>query len=188
MKTKILRNIIFSLGAIFALAITVHAQNLYVGTAGDEAIYEYTPSGAQSFFFCVASPPMSHHVGGRPRGLAFDSNGNLFLAFFTEEQLLTGHTIVSKVLKFNPLNQVTTIGNVANFQFQGLAVDSAGNVFVAADDSLEKDFGPNGEVPPSIIFKFTPSGDRMCLAPFLAKALAWLSTARAISMQPQTTF
>ena len=29
-KTKILRNIFLSLGAIFALAITAHAQNLYV--------------------------------------------------------------------------------------------------------------------------------------------------------------
>ena len=33
-KTKILRNIFLSLGAIFALAITAHAQNLYVSATG----------------------------------------------------------------------------------------------------------------------------------------------------------
>jgi hypothetical protein len=39
-KTRILRNIFLSLGAIFALAITAHAQNLYVSahTPRDGAI------------------------------------------------------------------------------------------------------------------------------------------------------
>ena len=42
--TKILRNIFLSLGAIFALAITAHAQNLYVSAnaPGSHKIFEYT--------------------------------------------------------------------------------------------------------------------------------------------------
>ena len=48
-KTKILRNIFLSLGAIFALVIAAHAQNLYVSAQADlHAIFEYTPDGTQS--------------------------------------------------------------------------------------------------------------------------------------------
>ena len=71
MKTKILRNILLSLGAIFALAITAHAQNLYVTVIHPGTILEYTPSGVQSTFATGLTGP---------RGLAFDSIGNLFAA------------------------------------------------------------------------------------------------------------
>ena len=49
-KTKILRNIFLSLGAIFALAITAHAQNLYVSAnaPGSHKIFEFTPDRTQS--------------------------------------------------------------------------------------------------------------------------------------------
>ena len=49
-KTRILRNIFLSLGAIFALAITAHAQNLYVSAnaPGSHTIFEFTPAGTQS--------------------------------------------------------------------------------------------------------------------------------------------
>ena len=71
-KTKILRNIFLSLGVIFALAITAHAQNLYVSaTGGAHAIFEYTPDGTQSTYATGLD---------NPRGLAFDSVGNLFAA------------------------------------------------------------------------------------------------------------
>jgi hypothetical protein len=43
MKTKILQNIFLSLGVIFGLAITVHAQNLFVSITGDNSfIYSAT--------------------------------------------------------------------------------------------------------------------------------------------------
>src|SRR5438552_18939549 len=72
-KTKILRNIFLSLGVIFALAITAHAQNLYVSAhaPGSHKIFEFTPDGVQSTY---ASGLLF------PRGLAFDSIGNLFAA------------------------------------------------------------------------------------------------------------
>ena len=75
MKTKILKNIFLSLGAIFALAITAHAQNLYVTVVAPGEILEYTPSCTPP---CVPSTYATGLDG--PRGLAFDSSGNLFVA------------------------------------------------------------------------------------------------------------
>src|SRR5438132_11442392 len=100
-KTKIFRNLFLSLGAIFALAITAHAQNLYVsahtpGTgANHHSILEFTPSGAQSTYASRLS---------FPRGLAFDSLGNLFAA---ETLAPAGDVEVGKVLKFNLNNKAT---------------------------------------------------------------------------------
>ena len=66
-----------SLGVFFALAISTHAQNLYVSINGDfcgfqctnsnGSISEYTPAGMVTIASSLA----------RPRGLAFDSSGNL---------------------------------------------------------------------------------------------------------------
>ena len=52
--------------------ITAVADNLYVSANQDGSIFEYTPAGIQSTF--VSYPAKL------PRGLAFDSNGNLFAA------------------------------------------------------------------------------------------------------------
>ena len=52
-KTKILRNIFLSFGAIFALVTAAHAQNLYVSAnvpGGNHAIFEYTPDRMQSTY------------------------------------------------------------------------------------------------------------------------------------------
>ena len=88
--TKVPRNIFLSLGAIFALAITAHAQNLYVSAnaPGSHAIFEYTPTGTQSTYATGLD---------NPRGLAFDSIGNLFAANNPE---VDDHDI-GRVLKFN---------------------------------------------------------------------------------------
>jgi len=141
MRTKILRNTLLSLGVMFALAINVHAQNLYVSLGLPEfAIFEYTPGGVQSTY--ASGLPV-------PRGLAFDSLGNLFAAENPEPD----HIDIGRVLKFNLRNHVSTVGSAAYFIFQGLATDSAGNVFVTGTSQR----GPFT----STIFKFTPSGDRI---------------------------
>src|SRR6266516_3924519 len=145
--TKVLRNIFLSLGAIFALAITAHAQNLYVSahTPGTgeyhHSILEFTPSGVQSTYASGLS---------FPRGLAFDSLGNLFAA----ETLAPADDVeVGKVLKFNLRNKATTLGSAAQFFFEGLAIDNAGNVYVMGTDTSPTAGGT--------IFKFTPSGERV---------------------------
>ena len=143
--TKVLRNIFLSLGAIFALAITAHAQNLYVSaqTPGTgfyhHSILEFTPSGVQSTYASGLS---------FPRGLAFDSLGNLFAA---ETLAPAGDVAVGKVLKFNLRNKATTLGSAAQFFFEGLAIDNAGNVYVMGTDTSPTAAGT--------IFKFTPSGE-----------------------------
>jgi hypothetical protein len=147
-KTRILRNIFLSLSAIFALAITGHAQNLYVSahTPGTgpyhHSILEFTPSGMQSTY---ASGLLF------PRGLAFDTLGNLFAA---ETLAPADDVAVGKVLKFNLRNKATTLGSATQFFFEGLAIDIAGNVYVMGNDV-------RSPVGASTIFKFTPSGERI---------------------------
>ena len=141
-KTRILRKIFLGL-AIFALAITAHAQNLYVSAQvpPSHAILEFTPDGVQSTY---ASGLLF------PRGLAFDSLSNLFAA----ETLEPDDHDIGRVLGFNPHNKVHTVGSASKFFFEGLATDIAGNAYVMAND----DRSPIGA---STIFKFTPSGERI---------------------------
>src|SRR5215469_15044419 len=143
MKTKILRNVFLSLSAIVALAITAHAQNLYVSAnaPGSHKIFEFTPDGTQSIYASGLD---------NPRGLAFDSIGNLFATTAHEADGIE----IGKVLKFNLRNHVSTAGSAAKFFFEGLAMDIAGNAYVMAND----DTSPTGA---STIFKLTPSGDRI---------------------------
>ncbi|HEY2169227.1 MAG TPA: NHL repeat-containing protein [Candidatus Angelobacter sp.] len=146
MKTKILRNIFPSLGAVLATAlapITAHAQNLYVTVLSPGEILEYTPSGVQSTFATGLEAP---------RGLAFDSIGNLFAA----EAEFPDHIEIGRVLKFNLSNHVSTFGTVGRgfFFLEGLATDIAGNAYVLATDQHTDTF-------PGTIFKFTPSGERI---------------------------
>ena len=135
---------LLSLGVFFALAITAHAQNLYVSAnvpGGSHAIFEYTPDGTQSTYATGLD---------NPRGLAFDSLGNLFATTAHEADNIE----IAKVLKFNLRNHVSTRGSAAKFFFEGLAIDIAGNVYVLAGD----DTSPTGA---STIFEFTPSGERI---------------------------
>lgn len=153
MKTKILRNILLSLGVFFALAITAHAQNLYVSVNGavcgfqcsdfTGSISEYTPTGMQSTF--ASSLP-------RPRGLAFDSSGNLFAAV-TRAGPPRGFPN-GRILKFPPLGQQSVLGNVAQSFLEKVVTDSGGNTFAIAQDAKL------GLFAPSTIYKFAPDGTR----------------------------
>jgi len=143
-KTKILRNLFLSFGAIFALVTAAHAQNLYVSTQRrpSHAILEFTPSGTYSIYASGLT---------FPRGLAFDSIGNLFAA----ETVVPDNIEIGRVLKFNLRNKVSTVGSAArSYFFEGLAVDVAGNAYVMASDD-------NSPTEAGTIFKFTPSGERI---------------------------
>ena len=115
--------------------ITAVADNLYVSANQDGSIFEYTPAGTQSTF---ASYPNL-----LPRGLAFDSDGNLFAAVNNANH--------GTVVKFTPSGVQTNFGGGPG-SLEGVAVDSTGNVFVM---SLKIN---------STIFKFTPSGTRSTFA------------------------
>src|SRR5437667_10530041 len=134
---------LLSLGVIFALAITAHAQNLYVSAnvpGGNHKIFEFTPSGVQSTYATGLD---------NPRVLAFDSIGNLFATTAHEADNIE----IGKVLKFNLRNHVSTLGSAIKFFFEGLAIDIAGNTYVLAYD----DTSPTGA---HTIFQFTSTGDQ----------------------------
>ena len=118
------------------------AGNIYVADSGNNAIRKVTPTGvvttlagntsaAAGFADGTGTAALFHN----PRGLAVDSAGNVYVAD-------TGNTAIRKV---TPGGVVTTVagttgtygstdgvGAAARFNFpNGLAVDSAGNIFVA---------------------------------------------------------
>jgi len=135
-----------SLGAMFGLVTAAHAQNLYVSanrlpSLGGHAILQFTPSGVESTYATGLE---------NPRGLAFDSLGNLFAA----EILNRDQHVIGRVLKFNLRDHRNTVGSAAKFDFVGLALDMAGNAYVMATD----DEDPVGA---GTIFKFTPDGERI---------------------------
>jgi sugar lactone lactonase YvrE len=83
-----------------------------------------------------------------PRGLAFDSIGNLFAA----ETVFPDDLEIGRVLKYNLHNKVSTFGSTARHYFlDGLATDIAGNAYVMGTD----------DTGAGTIFKFTPSGERI---------------------------
>jgi len=112
---------------------------------GGGFIYEYTPTGVQSIFTSGLS---------RPRGVAFDHFGNLFVATNTLDPN-SGH-FTGAILTIAPDGTQTTFANVNgpsdDFFLSGSAIDQAGDVFVLAIDNTV----PN--VLPSTIYKFTPGG------------------------------
>jgi hypothetical protein len=107
---------------------------------GGGFVYQYTPDGVQSTFASGLS---------RPRGVAFDSIGNLFVANTTFDGTTFQVTIV-KITQRGVQSTFATLSS-SNFYAEGLAFDSSGNLFVAAQDTND----PNA---PSTIFKFTPDG------------------------------
>src|ERR1700720_3288664 len=140
------RGLILIALALAALAgaltpITAHAQvNLYVSVNGplgsdDGSISEYTPAGVQTTF--ASGIP-------QPRGLAFDSMGNLYAAITA---LVDNHA-VGKVVEFNPRGKATATGFGQGF---GLAFDNAGNLYAA-------------DAGDQTIYKFTPDGTRTVFA------------------------
>ena len=143
MKTKIFRNTFLNLGMIFGLAITARAQNLYVSLQGDltnegGSISQYTPTRVQQTF---ATAPF-------PRGIAFDNSGNFFVA--STDAKVWDH---GRVLKFPPSGHQSVLGNAARSFFEGLATDTAGNVYAVALEDTSPDLA-------GIIYKFAPDGTR----------------------------
>ena len=138
--------------ALCAMPETAHGQaptpgNLFVSVnlggslRGGSSIFQYTPAGAQSTF----GPTLD-----TPRGLAFDCAGNLFVATNSS----VDHSLIDvqgTLLKIAPDGTPTTFatGFGSGFTLEGLAIDSAGNVFVA---------GQKFDNTTSIIYKVTPDG------------------------------
>jgi sugar lactone lactonase YvrE len=112
------------------------------GDNGGGFIYEYTPTGVQSIFASGLS---------RPRGIAFDQFGNLFVTTTTFDGV--SQTFQGAIVKITPQGVPSVFAPVPgdNVFLEGLAFDGAGNLFVMA-------IGVNDPNSASTIFKFTPNG------------------------------
>jgi len=111
---------------------------------GGGSILQYTPTGTQSTFASGLS---------RPRGLAFDSAGNLFVN--TNAVVDVAGNLQGTILKFSPGGTASTFasGFGTNFFLQGMAIGSAGNLFVSGSTDTF-----------TTIFKFTPGGTQSTFA------------------------
>lgn len=107
---------------------------------GVGSIYKYTPKGLQS---TIATGLF------RPRGLAFDSAGNLFVATNICEPVTWCHPTILKITPDGVQNEFAIIPD--SFFAQGVAIDRSDNLFVMA-------IAWSNTV--SIIYKLTPEGTR----------------------------
>jgi hypothetical protein len=112
------------------------------GMNGGGSIYQYTPIGVQSIFASSLS---------RPRGVAFDSASNLFVA--TTDSISGNFS--GAILKIAPDGTQTTFANVigpsVSFFLSGLTINTSGNVFIMAQDDTDANLA-------STIYEFTPGG------------------------------
>src|SRR5258705_6644873 len=127
---KTITKLIYTAFAVLVLGIgAVTAQgapnDLFASINGTGSIYEYTPAGVQSLFASNLS---------EPRGVAFDSFGNLFVANTFDAPF---QTFQGTIVKITPEGVQSLFATIAgNFFLEGLAVDDTGNLFVMAlDDS-----------------------------------------------------
>jgi sugar lactone lactonase YvrE len=111
---------------------------------GGSYVYQYDPTGS------TGTPTIFLSNLDHPRGLAFDSDGNLFVSTFTydidENDNITN--VRGAVLKVTG-GVASTVAAFTSAFAEGIAADSAGNVFVAAQKPDET---------ASTIYKITPDG------------------------------
>jgi hypothetical protein len=111
---------------------------------GGGSILEFTPPGVQSTFASLLD---------RPRGVAFDSAGNLFVA--TTAIDINSGDYSGAILKIAPDGTQTTFANVsgpsASFFLEDLKIDDSDNVFLMVNDEMD----PNEA---SVIYRFAPDG------------------------------
>jgi hypothetical protein len=142
--------------ALWATPGTTHAQtptpipNLFVSVNaqpvinGGSFIYQYDPTGSTGTYTSFVSN-VDH-----PRGVAFDSAGHLFVSTMTfgfdaDDNIVSSHGAVLKVSE----GVASTFATLSDGFAEGLATDSAGNLFVSSQKFDETE---------STIYQITPDG------------------------------
>jgi Regulator of chromosome condensation (RCC1) repeat/Bacterial Ig-like domain (group 2) len=110
------------------------ANNLYVASFNDRAIYKFSPAGAALGAFVTGLPASSY-------GLVFDASGNLYVA-----GAFVASSNGSQVFKVTPAGQVSVFVNAAPLTTpSSLVFDTSGNLYVSYYDSLKiLQVAPNG--------------------------------------------
>jgi sugar lactone lactonase YvrE len=115
--------------------------NLYIANQGNDTITKVTPAGAVGTFVAAGQGLT------KPQALAFDGQGNLYVA--NSGPPTGGAASEATISKVTPAGVVSTFlgpgGGLGSPQ--GLAVDAAGNLYIA-----------NQLVPSADILKVTPAG------------------------------
>src|SRR5262249_30780934 len=146
MKKRFLLFVVFSTAIAVRIACAVPGD-LFVSINGsfhngNGSIFQYTPAGAQSTFASGLDIP---------RGLAFNSAGNLFVNTNTLD--VSGNNSNGTVLRFSPAGTPSTFatGFGTNSFLQAMAIDKSGDVFVHEGSSTPLS---------STVFKITPNGTK----------------------------
>ena len=135
------------------IPIGAHANPGDLYATDNSSIRVYAPDGSASIF---ASGLL------RPRGLAFDSFGNLFVATLDTATRFDGR---GQILKFAPDGTVTVFAAGAGLKSpEGLAFDQVGNLYVTSVYFGSSIFhSPLSNAGEGRVIKITPSGDRRVL-------------------------
>ncbi|HVR47748.1 MAG TPA: hypothetical protein VMT95_14045 [Candidatus Binatia bacterium] len=149
---------------LYAVADT--AGHVFVG---DREVESHNKGHVVEYNAGTNVPIKKVRLGSEEDGMAFDSQGNLYVAYRR-----TG--INSSVAEFGPgLSNKRLLGMTIN-QPQGLVVDSAGNIVVVESASDDIKVFPPGATTPSLTLTLSPNGNLAELAMQNSETTLWVST------------
>ncbi len=131
------------------------AGNVFVADAGNNMIRKITPSGLLSNFAGSGSPGAADGTGAAasfnyPTSVAVDSAGNVYVADGDNHKIreISSTGVVTTLAGSGAIGSQDGIGTAASFnQPYGIAVDAAGNVYVAdLEACLVRKITPTGVV------------------------------------------
>src|SRR5438093_900371 len=157
--------------ALMPIRANANPGDIYVSYNGHAhirgTIYDYAPNGTGRVF--------ASRLNG-PRGITFDSAGNLFVSTQCEAfpaGNCTDPTIGGRIVKITPSGiQTTFASGLGDGDLRGLAFDALGNLFVA-DLGLAAGHDPSR----AMVLKITPTG-------LVSVFASGVSNAEFVTVQP----